>query len=164
MAERSIRVLLWLRGFFKVLPDHLIRIMNGAISFLVLFMIFALIAFAGAKAIAIYQGFANYASGNVLHDTALLIVIVKAYKVLLYYYKRHRVSIKYIVEISVIAPAIELIFAAGEQSLWISVLFGVFGIANLIIYILFYEKLSKIDEKECLSNTDLDPRSSPQNK
>ena len=159
MVDKSIGVLLWLRGFFKRLPEFLITLANGGISFLVFFMIIALLAFAGAKAISIYQGFANYAPGNVLHDTALLIVIVKAYKVLLYYYRKQRVSIKYIVEISIIAPAIEIIFASSEQPLWVLVLFGVFGVANLVIYIFFYEKLAKIDEKECTTNVDLDTNS-----
>lgn len=149
------------RAFFRELPEYIVRLSNAAISFLIVFMIIALIAYAGSIAIKVYQGFSHYSPGNVLHDAALLIVIVKAYKVMLYYYKRHRVSIKYIVEISIIAPAIELVFAsgAGGYSLWISILFGVFGVANLIIYIFFYEKLTKIDEKECLSNTDLDSRS-----
>ena len=146
-----------IKKFLHDLPEYIIRFSGGAISFLIFFMIIALIAYAGAKAISIYQGFADYSPGNVLYDTALLVVIIKAYKILLYYYRRNRVSIKHIVEISIIVPAIELVFAAGERALWITVLLGAFGVANLLIYIFFYEKLSKIDKKECISDVDLGP-------
>lgn len=134
--------------FFKKLPENILRLSSKAISFLILFMIISLIVFAFSKAVGIYQGFSNYSPGNVLHDTALLIVIIKAYKVLLYYYRSQQVSLKYIVEISIIAPAIEIAFAAGEQALWLTVLLAAYGTANLVIYLLYYEKLALIDSKE----------------
>ena len=149
---KAIKIFLFIRKFIHRLPEYIIWLSGKAISILTFFMIFALIAYAGTKAISIYKGFANYTPGNVLYDVAILMVIIKVYMVLLYYYRRHRISLKYIVEISIIVPAINIVFATGAQALWITVLLGVFSVANLFIYIYFYDKLSEVDERE--SNCD----------
>ena len=152
---KTIKIFLFIRKFVRRLPEYIIWLSSKAISILIFFMIFALVAYAGAKAISIYKGFANYAPGNVLYDVAMLVVIIKVYMVLLYYYRRHRISLKYIVEISFIVPAINILFAVGEKALWVTVILGVFSVANLFMYIYFYEKLSKIDEKECICDAEL---------
>jgi len=50
------------------------------------------------------------------------------------------------VEISIIAPAIEIVFAFDKHPFIVLIALGGFGIANLLIYILYYEKLLKIDK------------------
>jgi len=85
---------------------------------------------------------------STVHDIALVIVLVKAYRVLLFYLEEHHISIKYIVGISIIAPAIEIIFATQNQTLPINILFGIFSVVNLVIYLQYYEKLSCIDKLE----------------
>lgn len=86
---------------------------------------------------------------NALHTVALSIVFVKAYRMLLYYLECHHISVKYIVEISIIAPAVELIFASSTRPIEINILFAFFSIAMLIIYLVFYKKLNSL-ENECL--------------
>lgn len=83
---------------------------------------------------------------DIAHDIAYIIVLIKAYRIVLFYLQTEHVSIKYIVEISIIAPAIELIFASQVHSWWLNVLFAVFGVANLIIYLQFQKSLSHIDQ------------------
>ncbi|MDZ4216731.1 MAG: hypothetical protein U1C97_00245, partial [Candidatus Gracilibacteria bacterium] len=82
-----------------------------------------------------------------VHDVAYIIVLVKAFRVLLFYLQTQHLSIKYLIEISIIAPAIEIIFASANFSFSMNLLFVVFSLSNLIIYLTYYEKLSLIDQE-----------------
>ncbi len=62
------------------------------------------------------------------------------------YFYDHHIDIKYVLEISFIAPAIEIIFAASQHSLALNIVFGVFSLASLLVYVLFYETITKIDD------------------
>ena len=84
---------------------------------------------------------------NMLHDVALMLVMLKAIKILLFYISTHRVGIKYLVEISIIAPAIEIIFAPDRHVWWLLVVFSFFSIANLIIYLVFYTRIKELDQE-----------------
>lgn len=84
---------------------------------------------------------------NMLHDVALMLVMLKAIKILLFYISTHRVGIKYLVEISIIAPAIEIIFAPDRHAWWLLVIFAFFSIANLIIYLVFYTRIKELDQE-----------------
>lgn len=126
----------------------LTRTINYSFSLFILIAIVVLVAFTGVKVYEIIRDFFNVSAIDIVHNTALLIVLVKAYRVLLFYFRKHHISIKYIVEISIIAPTIEIIFAYQNQPLPINILFGVFSLVNLTLYLLFYEKLTKIDEQE----------------
>lgn len=53
---------------------------------------------------------------SLLHFIAFTIVLVKAYKILMSYAKHQHVSIKYMVEISIIAAAVEIFFNAHAYS------------------------------------------------
>ncbi|MBU0458273.1 hypothetical protein KKF03_02375 [Patescibacteria group bacterium] len=83
---------------------------------------------------------------NILHDVALMLVILKAIKILIFFVSTHRVGIKYLVEISIIAPAIEIIFAPDRHTWWLIVIFAFFSITNLIIYLVFYERIKELDQ------------------
>jgi uncharacterized membrane protein (DUF373 family) len=82
-----------------------------------------------------------------LHSIAIVIVVLKAYRVLLFYLETLHISIKYIVEISIIAPAIELIFAPQGQQLWLTAILGLFALANLVIYLFYRDKLIESDRE-----------------
>ena len=75
---------------------------------------------------------------------AFAIVLIKAYRILISYAKTQHVNIKYLVEIAIIAPAIEILFNSHGYHFEILVLFGVFGIANLVIYVWKYDKFKEI--------------------
>ena len=81
---------------------------------------------------------------KILHAIALTLVLVKAYRILIEYTKSHHINIKLLVEICIISSFIEVIFNYAGHSLWLSVMFGVFGLANLLIYMVFYDRIKKI--------------------
>ncbi len=82
---------------------------------------------------------------NIIHNIAYIIVLLKAYKIMVFYFKYQNLSIKYLVQIAIIAPAIEVIFAINDQSLWVNILYACFSLANLLIYIIYYKELDKFD-------------------
>ncbi len=132
----------------KNLTRTVTRYLNFIFSVFIFVAILVLIAFTGVYVYRLVVTFAYSNSIDVIHNLALLIVLVKAYRVLLFYFWWHHISIKYIVEISIIAPAIEIIFAYQNQPIVINVLFGLFSLASLWLYLKYYDKLTSIDNKE----------------
>jgi len=126
---------------------HVIKAADGIVSLFILLTIFAVIAFIGFE---IYQVFIHILDGafvEILHTVALVVILVKAYRLLLYYMKSHHVAVRYVVEISIIAPAVELIFNAQGRDFAMNILFAVFGLANLLIYVFFCKKLTSFDNE-----------------
>ena len=77
-------------------------------------------------------------SKRALHAIAEVLILIKAYKILISYLRTHHISVEYIVEISIIASAIELLFAADTHSVYTQAIYAVFGLSNLIIYLYFF--------------------------
>jgi uncharacterized membrane protein (DUF373 family) len=89
---------------------------------------------------------------NLLHTIAFTIVLVKAYKILIAYAETRHINIKFLVEIAIIAPTIELIFNTRDYALETNILFASFALANLVAYLFFYKTLKKASDdylKEC---------------
>lgn len=84
------------------------------------------------------QDFMDVHSKRALHSIAEVIILIKAYRILVSYLKTHHVSIEYIVEISIVASAIELVFATDLHSLGTNVVIAIFGVVNLIVYLFFF--------------------------
>lgn len=82
---------------------------------------------------------------DILHTVALTIVLVKAYKVLLEYAKTQHINIKYIIEIAIIAPTIEIIFNPGAYDLAHIIFMWIFSTIMTILYLFFYNTLKKVD-------------------
>ena len=121
---------------------------NKIISGFVFITLIVLLLFTGVNVGQLVLDLVEFNVSKMLHDIVLIIILIKAYRVLIFYYRKHHISIKYVMEIAIIAPAMELIFAVGNQSLATNTLFGVFSLGNLILYLLYYEKITEIDEKE----------------
>lgn len=136
------------KGKQQVFLCQIIRFLNGVVSFLILLGMLALVVYLGYKVYEIGLAAVQLNFSQTLHDLAVLVVLVKAYRILLYYYQEHHISITYIVEISIIAPAIELLFAPTNHTLGVNILLASFGIANLILYLLFFSKMSAADEED----------------
>lgn len=81
---------------------------------------------------------------QLLHTIAFTIVLVKAYKILICYAQTRHLNIKFLVEMAIVAPTIELIFNIGKYNLETNILFAVFSFANLIAYLFFYKTLKTI--------------------
>ncbi len=81
---------------------------------------------------------------ELLHTIAFTIVLVKAYKILIAYAETRHINIKYLSEIAIIAPTIELIFNARNYSFEINALFATFAFLNLLAYLYFYHTLKAV--------------------
>lgn len=80
---------------------------------------------------------------NLLHTIAFTIVLVKAYKILISFAQTRHINIKFLVEIAIIAPTIELIFNSRNYEIEINMLFAAFAILNLAAYLFFYKTLKR---------------------
>jgi uncharacterized membrane protein (DUF373 family) len=81
---------------------------------------------------------------SLLHTIAFTIVLVKAYKILIAYAQTRHINIKFLIEISIIAPTIEIIFNARNYSLPIITVFGLFAFLNLLAYLFFYKTIKHV--------------------
>ncbi len=81
---------------------------------------------------------------QLLHTIAFTIVLVKAYKILMCYAQTRHLNIKFLVEMAIVAPTIELVFNINKYNLETNILFAVFSFANLIAYLFFYKTLKAI--------------------
>lgn len=139
----------------KDLFDNVIPYTKLCISFIIFATILLLLAFGGIKLYEITLSLLQGGGDSIvfLHSIAIIIVVLKAYRVLVFYLDTLHVSIKYIVEISIIAPAIELIFAPLGQNLWLTAILGAFALINLVIYLSYYEKLTESDREMMMDRT-----------
>ncbi len=133
---------------------NVFSVLDWIVSFFVFVVILFLIYHMGTKLgimvqkIWVKETLIAGADAQVLHGIAHAIVLVKAYKILVSYLKTHHLSIKYLVEISIIAGAIEVIFNATSHDIMLNIIFGIFAILNLILYLIFYEKLAQMEVGE----------------
>jgi uncharacterized membrane protein (DUF373 family) len=118
-------------------------------------LIAALLVFSGIKIYRIYQGFITLHVSGVLYEAAFLLIVIKTYRTLLSSYRNKRVSIKYFLEIAIIVPIIEIILGPGSQRPEVLAIVAIFGLINLVIYIVFYEKIVKIDTEEGVTTDEL---------
>lgn len=81
---------------------------------------------------------------ELLHTIAFTIVLVKAYKILLAYAETRAINIKFLIEIAIIAPTIELIFNARSYPFEVNVLFAAFSFLNLVAYLFFYHTVKTV--------------------
>ena len=124
------------------------RWLDNIFSLFIFLTILVLTGFTGYWIYALMRDAFHPDFVSILHNIAVTVVLLKAYRVLVFYFQKHHISIKYIMEISIIAPAVEIIFASSQQPMSVNILFGVFSLANLVLYLVFYERLTMIDKRE----------------
>jgi len=93
---------------------------------------------------------------QLLHTIAFTIVLVKAYKILISYAQTRHINIKFLIEISIIAPTIEIIFNSRNYALEVNALFALFAFLNLVAYLFFYKTIKTVStdyEKEACGST-----------
>ena len=81
---------------------------------------------------------------EMLHTIAFTIVLVKAYKILIAFAEVRYFNLKFLLEIAIIAPIIELIFNSRDYSIEMNALFAAFALFNLIAYLFFYKTIRQI--------------------
>lgn len=74
---------------------------------------------------------------EILSVVTIILVLVKAFKILISYSKHHHIEIKPLVEIAIIALLMEVVFNFAAHSMPINWLFAVFGLGLLVIYATF---------------------------
>lgn len=87
---------------------------------------------------------------QVLNIVTFILVLVKSFKILVEYSKHQHITIKDLVEISIIALLMEVVFNFGIHSMPINILFAIFWATLLVIYAIIpyfredhYEELEK---------------------
>jgi uncharacterized membrane protein (DUF373 family) len=85
-------------------------------------------------------------SESLLSQLAYAIVLIKAYTILRSYLKTHRLNLKFLIEIAIIACVIEVIFNWQAHSMAMNAVFGLFGLANLLLYLVYYDRLALISK------------------
>lgn len=130
----------------------IVKRIDDIFSLFILLTIIGVVVFTGMSILDLFVSLSAFNASDVLHTVALVIILVKAYRVLLFYMESHHISVLYIVEISIIAAALEIIFLPDERNIWQTLLFAMFGLANLLIYVFFHEKLEQLDEKSVVAD------------
>jgi len=74
---------------------------------------------------------------DILNVVTFLLVLVKSFKILVSYSRYHHIQIRDLVEISIIALLMEVVFNFWIHSMWINILFSILGVALVIVYVTF---------------------------
>ena len=74
---------------------------------------------------------------EILSVVTIILVLVKSFKILVWYSKHHHIAIKDLVEIAIIALIMEVVFNFWVHSLAINWLFAIFWVALLVVYAMF---------------------------
>lgn len=88
---------------------------------------------------------------ELLHTIAFTIVLVKAYKILVAFAEVRYFNLKFLIEIAIIAPIIEIIFNSKQYPIEMNILLATFALLSLTAYLLFYKTIRLISadyEKE----------------
>lgn len=74
---------------------------------------------------------------EILSVVTIILVLVKSFKILVWYSKHHHIAIKDLVEIAIIALLMEVVFNFSIHSMQINWLFAIFWSILLVIYVAF---------------------------
>ncbi len=123
----------WLNRFFSLVV-FIVILLLASYSAIVLWM--------GSQEIFIqlFSGIgAEERQFRILHAVARAIVVLKAYRILVSYLRSHHITVKYILEIAIIASVVELIFVYDLHNFETKIIFAVFALVGLALYLYFYE-------------------------
>lgn len=126
------------------------------VSTLIFATIVGLIFYLFRIVVELFRSLPDLDINRMLYSVAIVIILVKAYRLLLFYMQTHHVSIKYIVEIAIIAPAIELIFVPSGRGDTLNIIYAVFSLASLFIYVQYFARLCTADHTDILEEEALE--------
>jgi len=144
--------------------DRTVPFLNGCISFvafitalaLVVYMLIAFISGMFDVALLMFdtvflepmerQTIFNSLNADFLHNIAVLLILMKAYRILVEYMKYHHIDIKYMVEIGIIACVLELLFNSKYYTSDMQMILAALCVAFLAIYAFRYDALSKASQ------------------
>ncbi len=135
--------------------------LNGCVSFVVFItafslVIYMLIAFvSGVYDVSLLmfdtvflepakrQEVLNQINADFLHNIAVLIILMKAYRILVEYMRNHHINIKYMVEIGIVACVLELLFNFKQYTPDMQMLLAGISVSFLAIYAFRYDSFVK---------------------
>ena len=82
---------------------------------------------------------------GVIHAVPITIILVKAYKILLEYAKTQHVNIKYVLEIAITAPVVEIVFNFSEYNDMQLYFMGGLTVLMSLVYLYFYDTLKQVE-------------------
>ena len=82
---------------------------------------------------------------GVIHAVPITIILVMAYKILLEYAKTQHVNIKYVLEIAITAPVVEIVFNFSEYNDMQLYFMGGLTVLMSLVYLYFYDTLKQVE-------------------
>lgn len=92
------------------------------------------------------------APDGVIHAVPITIILIKAYKVLIEYAKTQHVNVKYVLEIAITAPVVEIIFNFTGYDHVQLIFMGAFTVAMSLIYLIFYPTIKQVEQDYTLEH------------
>lgn len=139
--------------------ERVVPFLNGCVSFvafitalaLVLYMVIAFVTGTYDVALLMFdtvflepadrQAVINSLNGEFLHNVAVLLILMKAYRILVEYMKHHHVDIKFMVEIAIIACVLELLFNFQNYTEDMRLVLLGISVSFLAVYVFKYDNL-----------------------
>lgn len=81
-----------------------------------------------------------------IHTVPITIILIKAYKLLLEYAKTQHVNIKFVLEIAITAPVVEIIFNFHGYDNIQLIFLGAFMVLVSVMYLYFYPRIKEGDQ------------------
>lgn len=97
------------------------------------------------------QSLFNVLNAEFLHTVAVLLILMKAYRVLVEYMRFHHIDIKYMVEIAIIACVLELLFNFQTYTMDMRYVLLGLSVSFLGLYVFGYKSLKQAS-KDSQSN------------
>jgi uncharacterized membrane protein (DUF373 family) len=141
--------------------ERSVPFLNGCISFvafitalaLVIYMLIAFISGMFDLSLLMYdtafldpverQNIFNQLNSEFLHNIAVLLILMKAYRILVEYMKFHHIDIKFMVEIGIITVVLELLFNSQQYTEDMRIVMVSMAVTFLAIYAFRYDTLVK---------------------
>ncbi len=89
------------------------------------------------------QSIFNTLNSDFLHNIAVLLILMKAYRILVEYMKYHHIDIKFMVEIGIITVVLELLFNSQQYSENMRLVMVAMAVTFLAVYAFRYDTLLK---------------------
>jgi uncharacterized membrane protein (DUF373 family) len=139
----------------------MVPFLNGCISFiafitalsLVMYMLVSFISGMFDLSLLMYdtvfldpaerQSIFNVLNSDFLHNIAVLLILMKAYRILVEYMRFHHINIKFMVEIGIITVVLELLFNSQQYAEDMRIVMVAMAVAFLAIYAFRYDTLMK---------------------
>jgi len=141
--------------------ERTVPFLNGCISFvafitaltLVVYMLVVIVTGTVDTASVIFnmfflasderQAVFNLLNAEFLHNVAVLLIIMKAYRILVEYMRFHHIDIKFMVEITIIACVLELLFNSSVYSIEMRYILAGLAVTFAGFYVFGYKSLKQ---------------------